>query len=70
MEELESMPDSSSLEVLELHDCRELKTLGDISRFPSLSRLNLLGCQNLELPENIEDLNISDLILPSDTEEK
>ena len=69
LEELETMPASSSLEVLDLHDCVKLKTLGDLSRFPSLYKLNLKGCKNMELPEGLDKLDISDLTMPGDSEE-
>ena len=68
LEELETMPASSSLEVLELHDCVKLKNLGDLSRFPSLYKLNLIGCKNVALPEGFDELDISDLTLPVDSE--
>lgn len=69
LEELETMPASSSLEVLDLHDCVKLKTLGDLSRFPGLCKLNLKGCKNVELPEGLDKLDISDLTMPEDSED-
>lgn len=69
LKEIESMIGSESLRRLDLDYCGELDSLGDPSRFPALNYLSLKGCNNVAIPDNLENLGISKLTLPDDEKE-
>lgn len=63
LENLDELPNLDNLEDLDVGNCSRLLSVGDLSRFPFLQRLNLVGCDALEISDDIYKLELKELLL-------